>query len=137
MEWEAALAKVQANLGIIPSEACNEIVKQCHVRNIDFDKLKQQTELIGYPVLGVVQQLVSLCPNELGEWCHFGATTQDVTDSATVLGIRASFGIIEKDLDYIMKNVAKLAETHRLLPSMYTYYYRFNFYTVVITFFPR
>ncbi|KAI7858594.1 L-Aspartase-like protein [Circinella umbellata] len=118
LEWEAALAKVQANLGIIPAEAYYEITKQCHVNNIDFEKLKQQTELIGYPVLGVVQQLISLCSDGLGEWCHFGATTQDVTDSATVLGIRASFNVIEKDLDHIMASVAKLAETHRLLPMV-------------------
>ncbi|KAI9488141.1 L-Aspartase-like protein [Zychaea mexicana] len=118
LEWEAALAKVQARLGMIPQEACDEIVSQCHVENIDFDKLKQQTELIGYPVLGVVQQLVFLCRNNLGEWCHFGATTQDVTDSATVLAIRASFDLIEEHLDAIMASVAGLAETHRLLPMV-------------------
>ncbi|KAI9271694.1 L-Aspartase-like protein [Phascolomyces articulosus] len=119
LEWEAALAKVQAKLGIIPTEACQVIVKQCEqVDNIDFDKLRQQTELIGYPVLGVVQQLVSLCPDGLGEWCHFGATTQDVTDSATVLAIRASLNVIDKELDAIMAAVAKLAETHRLLPMV-------------------
>ena len=117
LEWEAALAKVQARLGMIPQEACEEIVLKCQVENIDFDQLKKQTELIGYPVLGVVQQIVSVCRNGLGEWCHWGATTQDVTDSATVLAIRASFNVIEADLDAIMTSVAKLAESHRSLPS--------------------
>ena len=88
LDFEAALARAQARLGIIPKEAADEIVKHCNVAEIDFAKLKTQTERIGYPVLPVVQQLVALCRDGLGEWCHWGATTQDITDSATVLQIR-------------------------------------------------
>ena len=87
--------------------------------NIDFEQLKQNTELIGYPVLGVVQQIVSVCRDDLGEWCHWGATTQDVTDSATVMAIRDSLDIIAVDLDGIMASVANLAEVHRLTPSKF------------------
>ena len=64
-----------------------------HARHIDMDKLRQATERIGYPVLGVVQQLVALCRDGLGEWCHWGATTQDITDTATVLQIREALEI--------------------------------------------
>ena len=88
LDFEAALARAQARLGIIPQEAADEIVKHCNVAEIDFAKLKTQTERIGYPVLPVVQQLVALCRDGLGEWCHWGATTQDITDTATVLQIR-------------------------------------------------
>ncbi|CAF1164547.1 unnamed protein product [Adineta ricciae] len=116
LRWEIALAKVQSKLKIIPQDACDEIIAQAKLENIDFDKLKQSTELIGYPILGVVQQIVSLCRDGLGQWCHWGATTQDVTDSATVLAMRDSFDIIEIDLDHIMNSVAKLAEHHRLTP---------------------
>src|SRR5438093_13743967 len=70
---EAALARVQGRLGIIPPEAAREIEAKCRVENIDFQKLKQSTERIGYPVLGVVQQIVALCEGGLGEWCHWGA----------------------------------------------------------------
>jgi 3-carboxy-cis,cis-muconate cycloisomerase len=117
LKWEVALAKAQAKLKIIPQEACDEIVAKAKIENIDFDKLKQKTELIGYPVLGVVQQIVSVCRDGLGEWCHWGATTQDVTDSATVMAIRDSLDIIETDLDHIMSSVAQLAENYRLTPS--------------------
>ena len=68
-------------------------------------------------MLGVVQQIVSICRDGLGEWCHWGATTQDVTDSATVMAIRDSLNLIEADLDHIMGSVAHLAEDHRLTPS--------------------
>ena len=79
--FEAALAKAQARLGIIPQKAADEIVKHCDVSIIDWELLKEKTEIIGYPVLGVVQQLVKkvndAAPGEqLGEYAHWGATTQ-------------------------------------------------------------
>ena len=89
LEIEAALARVQGRMGIIPAEAAREIEAKCRVENIDFAKLKATTERIGYPILGVVQQIVALCDKGLGEWCHWGATTQDITDTAAVMQIRS------------------------------------------------
>lgn len=76
LEVEAALAIVQADLGIIPKHAAEEIVHHCRVDEIDWVLYKKKTELIGYPVLGIVQQLVANCKDGLGEYCHWGATTQ-------------------------------------------------------------
>ena len=98
LDIEAALARVQARLGIIPQEAAEEICRHCSVDQYDFAKLKTQTERIGYPVLPVVQQLVKLCKDGLGEWCHWGATTQDVTDTATVLQIQEALAIVETEI---------------------------------------
>ena len=109
LDFEAALARAQARLGIIPKEAAEEIVRHCNVAEIDFVKLKTQTERIGYPVLPVVQQLVALCRDGLGEWCHWGATTQDITDSATVMQIREGLNLVEADLDGICDALAGLA----------------------------
>lgn len=58
LQFEAALARVQAKLGIIPQKAADEIVKHCKLEYIDFDELRRKTELIGYPVLPMVQQVV-------------------------------------------------------------------------------
>ena len=96
LEIEAALARVQGRIGIIPQHAADEIVSKCRVENIDFAKLKRQTERIGYPILGVVQQIVALCDKGLGEWCHWGATTQDITDTATIMQIRAALDLVER-----------------------------------------
>ena len=101
LEIEAALARVQGRLGIIPPEAVKEIVSKCRIQHIDFDKLKVQTERIGYPILGVVQQIVERCERDLGEWCHWGATTQDITDTATVMQIRAALDLVEADMEAI------------------------------------
>lgn len=116
LDIEAALAKVQARLGIIPQEACDEIVRHCDVSQIDFVRLKSQTERIGYPILGVVQQLVGLCRDGLGEWCHWGATTQDITDTASILQIRAGLTLVERDLKAICSALADLARRYRDTP---------------------
>jgi 3-carboxy-cis,cis-muconate cycloisomerase len=116
LDFEAALARAQARLGIIPKEAAEEICRHCNVAEIDFGKLKTQTERIGYPVLPVVQQLVGLCRGGLGEWCHWGATTQDITDSATVMQIREALVLIERHLDAIADALAALARKYRDTP---------------------
>ena len=116
LDFEAALARAQARLGIIPKEAGEEIVRHCHVAEMDFAKLKTQTERIGYPVLPVVQQLVAACRDGLGEWCHWGATTQDITDTATVLQIREALALIEADLGTIADALADLARKYRDTP---------------------
>jgi 3-carboxy-cis,cis-muconate cycloisomerase len=116
LDFEAALARAQARLGIIPQEAAEEICKHCNVGEIDFAKLKTQTERIGYPVLPVVQQLVALCRDGLGEWCHWGATTQDITDSATVMQIREALVIVEAHIDHIAEALADLAGQYRDTP---------------------
>src|SRR4051812_11115972 len=116
LEIEAALARVQGRLGIIPGRAAEEIDRRCRVENIDFAKLKQQTERIGYPILGVVQQIVALCDDGLGEWCHWGATTQDITDTATVMQIRAALDLVEKDMTAISASLADLARRYRDTP---------------------
>src|SRR5579871_4643169 len=116
LDFEAALARVQARLGIIPQNACDEIQRHCSTAEIDFVKLKAQTERIGYPVLPVVQQLVALCKGGLGEWCHWGATTQDITDSATVMQIREGLALIEADINGISDALANLARKYRDTP---------------------
>src|SRR6202521_1120884 len=116
LDIEAALARAQARLGVIPQDACDEIVKHCNVAEIDFVKLKTATERIGYPVLPVVQQLVSLCRDGLGEWCHWGATTQDITDTATVLQIREALDLVEADIVGIADALAALAKRYRDTP---------------------
>ena len=116
LEFEAALARVQARLGIIPARAAEEIERTCRIQNIDFARLKQQTERIGYPVLPVVQQIVEKCPDGLGEWCHWGATTQDITDTAAVLQIRDALVLLEQDLRAISASLAELARRYRDTP---------------------
>ena len=116
LEIEAALARAQARLGVIPEQAAREIERQCRIENIDLDRLKKQTERIGYPILGVVQQIVDLCADGLGEWCHWGATTQDITDTAAILQIRAALDLVEQDMEAIAAALADLSRRYRDTP---------------------
>ena len=116
LDFEAALAKAQGRLKIIPQEAADEIVRHCDAKLIDMAKLKEATERIGYPVLPVVQQLVKLCKDRLGEWSHWGATTQDITDTATVLQMREALDLVAKDIDGICDALAALAKKYRDTP---------------------
>jgi len=118
LDIESALAKVQGRLGLIPQEAADEIISHCQIDQIDMARLAEQTERIGYPVLGVVSQLNALCRDKLGEYCHWGATTQDITDTATVLQIREALALVEDDIQAIIKAMAKLAKTHRDTPMI-------------------
>jgi 3-carboxy-cis,cis-muconate cycloisomerase len=118
LDIEAALATVQGKLGIIPREAADEIVSHCRLDEIDLDRLRTQTERIGYPILGVVTQLNELCRDGLGEYCHWGATTQDITDTATVLQIREALDLVDTELTAISAGLARLAREHRDTPMI-------------------
>jgi 3-carboxy-cis,cis-muconate cycloisomerase len=116
LDIERALAKVQGRLGLIPQEAADEIVKHCELSMIDWDKLKAKTEQIGYPIIAVVNQINANCRDRLGEYCHWGATTQDITDTAMILQMREGLVLVEQDLADISDALAKLAKTYRDTP---------------------
>src|SRR4051812_2826353 len=116
LEVERALAKVQGELGIIPQEAADEIVRNCHIGIIDWQKLKTRTEQIGYPIIGVVSQINAACRDRLGEYCHWGATTQDITDTATVLQIREALELIDDELREVSESLAVLCRRYRDSP---------------------
>lgn len=117
--FEAGLARSQAKLNIIPQKAADEIVRHCTLEHLDFDELARKTDLIGYPVLPVVQQLVAkvnAVEPRLGEWAHWGATTQDVTDTATVLQLRDTLALVDDSLQAVDRALAVLCTRHKRTP---------------------
>ena len=116
LDIEGALARVQARLGIIPQEAAEEINRHCRVEQIDMARLKAQIDVIGHPILPTVQQLVKLCSGGLGEWCHWGTTTQDIMDTAVILQVRDALNLVEEEMTAISSSLASLAERYRDTP---------------------
>ena len=119
-EVEAALARSQARLGIIPVEAASAITKAAAAiaetpRSLDLARLKRETETVGYPILPLVRQLADRA-GEAGRWLHWGATTQDIMDTAVALQIRAGLDLIEADLAATRGHLADLARRHRDTP---------------------
>ena len=118
LDIERALSLTQGRLGMIPMDAAEEIASHCDVAEINWDNIKSQMEHIGYPVLPVVEQLTALCKDGLGQWCHWGATTQDITDTATVLQIRSALELVYQDLQAIVGSLRDLAAKYRDTPMV-------------------
>ena len=62
-----------------------------NVDTLDFDLLRHETDIVGYPILPLVHQIVEACAATPGGYVHWGATTQDIMDTAVVLQMRAGF----------------------------------------------
>ena len=116
LEVERALAKVQADLGIIPKEAAAAIIEHAHLANIDLERYETRTQVVGAPILPVVEEIVAAVPDGLGEWAHYGTTTQDIMDTALVLQVRQAFEIVERDLEKICEALRELARKYRDTP---------------------
>jgi 3-carboxy-cis,cis-muconate cycloisomerase len=119
-EVEAALARAQGRLGIIPAEAGEAITRAAGAlangqRALDLVRLKKETETVGYPILPLVRQLAQWA-GDWGRYLHWGATTQDIMDTAVVLQIRAGLALIEDDLTAIRGHLVELARRHRNTP---------------------
>ena len=113
VEVEVALAAVEGRLGVIPREAAAAIGKKADASRIDLAKLKAKTDVVGYPIVGLVSQLAKQC-GEAGGYLHWGATTQDIMDTALVLQMRDALALVEADLAALEVALAGLAKTHRL-----------------------
>src|SRR5947209_6938429 len=119
-EVEAALARAQARLGIVPGEAAAAISEAATAivadpGSLDLDRLKRETENVGYPILPLVRQLAERA-GTAGRWLHWGATTQDIMDTAAVLQIRDGLQLVEADLTAIRSHLAALARRWRDTP---------------------
>ena len=116
LEVERALAKVQADLGIIPKEAAAAIIEHAHLANINLERYETRTKVVGAPILPVVEEIVTAVPDGLGEWAHYGTTTQDIMDTALVLQVRQAFETVERDLEKICEALRELARKYRDTP---------------------
>jgi 3-carboxy-cis,cis-muconate cycloisomerase len=114
-EVEVALARAQGKLGVIPAQAAKDIAAKCDAAQLDLDRLKKETETVGYPILPLVRQLAAQC-GEAGKFLHWGATTQDIMDSALVLQVRDALALIENDLEALRQILARQAKRHRDTP---------------------
>src|ERR1700726_1022686 len=115
LEAEAALARAQARVGVVPKDAAEAIDLASRSLKIDYDKLRHETEIVGYPILPLVHQL-SAAAGEAGRFVHWGATTQDIMDTGNVLQIRSALAIVERDLREVRSILAAMAQKYRDTP---------------------
>ena len=120
--FEASLARAEAVAGIIPELASRAIAAQCRAENFDLAALEKSAALSGniaIPLVKMLTELVAAQDSEAARYVHWGATSQDVTDTATILQLRRAFELLDQDLRHLTATLATLAETHRatLLPA--------------------
>ncbi|WP_135468123.1 3-carboxy-cis,cis-muconate cycloisomerase [Crenalkalicoccus roseus] len=113
LDVEAALARAQARLGIVPEAAARAIAEAARVERLDLAALAAATRNTGYPVVGLVRQLSALAGPEAGRWTHWGATTQDIMDTAVVLQMREALTLLDEDLASLNAALGRLAQAHR------------------------
>ena len=117
LQAEAALARVQARLGLVP-DGLAPAIEAIGAHSLDLALLGKQTALAGVPVIPFVRAVQARLPPDLERAFHKGATTQDILDTALVLQARPALDLIAAELDSILAGLAGLAGAHRDTPCV-------------------
>ena len=112
LEVEIALARAEARAGVIPAKAAEQIAKATAER-VDIEALTRGTVRSGFPIIALVQELRKQVGVDAAPFIHWGATTQDIVDTACVLQLRAVVKVLRTRLGEIARHLAVLAERHR------------------------
>ncbi len=113
LDVEAALARAEAKLGMIPQYAADEICKKAKLEYLDRNKIKADILRLEHSLMPFIKAVQSICEGDAGEFIHFGATTQDIRDTAMALNIKKAREIIYKDLNEMCKVLADMSIKHK------------------------
>ncbi|MCB1739088.1 MAG: adenylosuccinate lyase family protein [Gammaproteobacteria bacterium] len=113
LDTEAALARAQASLGMIPQTAAEEITRQARVANLDLGAMRAEFDKVGFPIVPLVHQLARSCSADTARYVHWGSTTQDITDTGMVLQIRTGLALLDTHLRALETVLCDLAARHR------------------------
>jgi adenylosuccinate lyase len=110
LDVEAALAEAEAELGIIPEAAAREIVRKAHLSYLDLGRVREGLARTGHPIVPLVWELDRACEGDAGGYVHWGATTQNITQTGLLLQTRRAHEIFLGQLATILTTLAGLAE---------------------------
>jgi 3-carboxy-cis,cis-muconate cycloisomerase len=116
LEVEAALARAQAKLGLVPTHVAEGITTAARVENLPVERIAASTRTVGYPVVGMVKELGRAAGEEAARYIHLGATTQDILDTALVLQMRRACSVLHRDLLALARKLAEQAVRYRQTP---------------------
>ncbi|XCN74270.1 MAG: adenylosuccinate lyase family protein [Candidatus Electrothrix aestuarii] len=118
LDVEVALASAQAELGVIPQEAADNIQQNARICLLDLDGIRQGLQLTNHSLMPLLEALRKVCDEEAGQFIHFGATTQDIQDTAQVLELRNVLLVVERDLHKIISLLMQRARQYRDLVTI-------------------
>ena len=113
MKVEAALARVHASLGTITKEQADEIGRVANLDIVKIERVKEIESETRHDVMAMVKAMTEQCRGDAGKFVHYGATSNDIVDTATALQIKAAIEIIQADVDSFIVTLAKLAKQER------------------------
>lgn len=113
LDVEAALARAQAELGVIPAEAAQIIAKKADAQLFDLQRLATDIAFAQHPLVPVLAQFEELCGDPAAGYIHWGATTQNIFDTASSLQMRETHHLLTGHLDAAIGTFGRLAQKHR------------------------
>jgi 3-carboxy-cis,cis-muconate cycloisomerase len=116
LDFEAALARAEARVGLVPADAAEAIARQCRAGLFDQDRLADAAARAGNPAIPLVSALTALVAAERSEAArhvHLGATSQDAMDTGLVLQLRRLSAGLSRDLARLSSALARLAAEHK------------------------
>ena len=113
IDAEVALAQAEAELGIIPAQAAAEIARKGRAELMDTARIKQLVDQTVHPIMPLIRVFAAVCEDGAGEYIHWGATTQDIMDTANVLQLKQALAIVERRLGELADALAALALQYR------------------------
>jgi 3-carboxy-cis,cis-muconate cycloisomerase len=116
LDVEAALARAQAKLGLIPAHVAEAVASAARVENLNLERIAASTRKAGYPVAAIVEELGRIAGEEAARFVHLGATTQDIVDTALVLQMRQGLKLLRTEVVGLAKKLAELAARFRDTP---------------------
>jgi len=112
LDVEAALARAEASLGMIPKEAAEEISRKAKVELLDMKKLEETQQQVWLPTVAFIRTFQSICEGDAGQYIHWGATSQDLVDTAQILRLKEAYKVIYQSLRQIEANLLDMAEQY-------------------------
>ncbi|WP_159346923.1 lyase family protein [Roseomonas harenae] len=113
MRIEVGLARVQARRGIIPNEAAEEIARTATIEAVPPATVAEEQRRVGHPLVALLNAWARVTRNGAVEWIHYGATTQDIYDTAQVIQTREAMRRMIAAMERAENAMLRLAEEHR------------------------
>ena len=112
LDVEAALAKALGKVGIIPKNSATKIAKKASTKYVKVARIFKLEQEVQHETMAVVLALAE-ASGDAGRYVHFGATSNDILDTATTLQIRDGIAIIERDVRKLLGITLKRAAKHK------------------------
>jgi 3-carboxy-cis,cis-muconate cycloisomerase len=113
LDAEAALARAEAAVGIVPEEAAEEIARKAQAGLLDPEEIRHGIRDANHPLVPVIRAFAAICEGGAGEYVHWGATTQDIMDTGMVLQLRGAHALVVRRVERLVRSLASLAARER------------------------